>query len=109
MGLISVAAFKPKPGRETELMGVIADRLPLLQRLGLATMREPVLMRSRGGAVVQVSEWVSDEAVERAHQMPEVLELWRRFDACCEYVKLDALPEAGEDFAMFQALDTATT
>jgi len=56
MGLISVAAFRPKPGRERELLNVIADRLPLLRRLGLATNREPILMRSRDGTIVQVSE-----------------------------------------------------
>jgi hypothetical protein len=104
MGRVTIAAFKPKPGREMELLRVIADRLPLLRRLGLATGREHILMRSREGVIVEVSEWISDEAINKAHQTPEVLALWERFDACCVYVKLDTLAEAHEDFATFDAI-----
>src|SRR5215813_11492640 len=104
MGRITIAAFKPKPGSERELLGVIGDRLPLLRRLGLATQREHILMRSREGVIVEVSEWVSDEAIDKAHKTPEVLALWGRFDACCAYVKLDTLAETHEDFATFDAI-----
>jgi len=104
MGRISVAAFRPKTGMEDELRRVIADRLPLLRRLGMATEREPILMRSTEGVVIQVSEWTDDEAIARAHEAPEVLELWRRFDACCTCVRLDTLAESHDDFATFEAV-----
>jgi len=104
MGRITIAAFKPKPGREAELLSVIADRLPLLRRLGLATHREHILMRTRQGVIVEVSEWVSDQAIDKAHETPEVLALWNRFDACCAYVKLETLAEVHEDFATFDAI-----
>ena len=105
MGRITIASFRPKPGREGELLDVIRDRLPLLRRLGLATHREPILMRSRSGTIIQVSEWASDEAINQAHHLPEVLALWERFDACCSYVKLDTLEEAHEDFATFDSIE----
>ena len=105
MGLISVAAFRPKPGMEEELLRVIADRLPLLRRLGFATDREAVLMRSKHGVVIQVAEWVDDEAIRKAHETPEVLALWDRFNTCSDYVKLEAIAECREDFATFDALD----
>lgn len=104
MGQISMAAFMPKAGQESELLKVIADRLPLLRRLGMATDREPILMRSKDGVVIQVSEWVDDEAIRKAHETPEVLELWKRFDACSTYVKLDSLAESHDDFATFDAV-----
>lgn len=104
MGRISVAAFKPKAGKESELLQVITDRLPLLRRLGMVTDREPVLMRSKDGVIIQVSEWIDDEAIGKAHKTPEVLELWKRFDACSTYVKLDSLTESHEDFATFDAI-----
>ncbi len=104
MGRISVAAFKPKPGKENELLQVIADRVPLLWRLGYCTDREPILMRSRDGVIIQVSEWADDAAIEKAHETPEVLEMWQRFDACSAHVKLDALGEAHDDFATFDAI-----
>ena len=104
MGQISVAAFKPKPGQEDELLQVIADRLPLLRRLGLATDREPILMRSKDGVLIQISEWLDDEAIRMAHETLKVLELWQRFDACSTYVKLDSLTESHDDFATFGAI-----
>lgn len=105
MGRISIAAFRPKPGKEEALLEVIAERLPLLRRLGLATDRAPILMRSRDGVIVQVSEWCSEEAIEKAHETPEVLAMWKRFEACSEFVKLDALAEVRDEFATLEAID----
>jgi len=70
-----IAAFKPKPGKEEELRSVIADRLPLLRRLGLATDRVNVTMRSMSGVIRDGSEWVDDAAIERSHSTPEVADL----------------------------------
>lgn len=104
MPRITIAAFKPKPDHEAELMAVIADRLPLLRRLGLATDRPNITMRAHNGVIVDNSEWASEEAIERAHRTPEVLALWMRFEACCEFVKLDSLQEVHEMFATFEAV-----
>ena len=105
MGRISVAAFKPKPGKEAELARVLADRLPLLRGLGLATDRQDISMRSRDGVMIQISEWASDEAIRKAHESPDVLALWERFAACSDYVKLESLAECHEDFATFETVD----
>lgn len=104
MGQISVAAFRPLEGKEAELMAVIAERLPILRRLGMATDREPINMRSRDGVIISVSEWVDDDAITRAHSHPEVLAMWERFGACCEYVKLESISESQDDFATFEAV-----
>ncbi len=105
MGIISVAAFTPHPGKEKELLKVIADRLPLLRRLGMATDRKAIDMRSRDGVIIHVSEWTDAAAIDRAHQHPEVHALWARFEACSQYVSLGTLAEAAEDFACFEAID----
>jgi quinol monooxygenase YgiN len=104
MGQISIAAFRAKPGKDAEMLRVIDDRLPLLRRFGLATDRAEVRCRSKEGVVITISEWTSQEAIDRAHKTPEVLELWNRFWACCEFVKLDALPESRDAFATFDAI-----
>ena len=103
MGQIVIAAFKPKPGQEQELLQVIADRLPLLRKLGLSTDRKNITMRSKNGTLIDVSEWVDKDAIAQAHETPEVLELWKRFEACSEYVKLDSLDEINEEFATFES------
>ncbi len=105
MGKISVAAYRPRAGMEADLLAVLTDRLPLLRRLGLATDRPAVHMRSREGVLIEISEWVDDAAIDRAHHTPEVLALWDRFAACCTFVRLDALAEAHEDFATFAAIE----
>ena len=60
-------------------------------------------MRSRDGVLIQVSEWVDDEAIRRAHETPEVLRMWGEFEACSDYVKLDTLAETHDDFATFDS------
>ena len=109
MGQITIAAFKPKPGQEHALLEILADRLPILSQLGMVTDRKETLMRSREGIIIQVSEWTSVDAIGKAHETPEVLALWKSFDACCDYVKLDTLAETHEDFATFKAIDGGFT
>lgn len=104
MGVISVAAFRAKPGMDQDLEDVLRDRIPLLKKLGLGTDRPEINCRSKDGVVIHISEWTSHEAIDKAHQTPEVLALWDRFFACCEWVKLDSLPESHDDFASFEAL-----
>lgn len=102
-GQISIVACMPKAGKEAELRQVLADRLPLLRELGLATDRPEILMRSEAGALIQVSEWASEAAIDRAHREPRVLELWQRFDACCTFPPLNSLAETAGPFATFAA------
>lgn len=104
MGMISIAAFRPLAGKEEDLQRVIDERLPLLRRLGLATERREVRVRARSGVVVTISEWASQEAIDRAHRTPEVLALWNRFWACAEPVPLAVLEETAELFATFEAI-----
>lgn len=105
MGQIVIAAFKPKAGKEDELKQVIADRLPLLRQLGLAADRVNITMRSKNGTIIDVSEWVDDDAIKRAHETPEILDLWKRFDECSEYVKLESLDEINMEFACFESVE----
>lgn len=105
MGRISIAAFVPRDGMAPQLLQVIAERIILLRDLGLMTDRAPMLMRSASGIIIHVSEWASVEAIERAHESPDVHALWRRFEACSTYTPLSALPESCEDFATFESID----
>ncbi len=66
MGRISLAAFKPKPGKEDDLLKVVDDRVPLLRKLGMVTDRAPIGMRSSDGVILQVSESHDDFATFEA-------------------------------------------
>jgi len=100
MGEMVIAVLRPKPGCEDQLKDLARSHVPILRELGLATARAPVMMQNAEGVVLEVFEWV-DGGVGTAHNHPEVLQLWERYQAVSDYVKLVDLPEANELFAMF--------
>lgn len=104
MGDMVIVAYRPKPGCEQALLDLVRDHVPFLKKLGLATARDPVLMRARDGILVEVFEWQKD-AIEQAHNMPAVQELWAKYEKICEYVPLNQLPETNDMFAEFTAID----
>ena len=104
MGRIVIVAYRPKPGREDDLKALVRRHVGRLQELGLATGREPVVMESADGTVVEVFEWVSPEAVEAAHRDPEVQAMWGEFAEVCDYVPVGQLQEAGQLFSEFEPL-----
>ena len=99
-----LASFKPKPGQDGALLAVVREHVPTLQRLGLATERPSLVMRAADGTVVEAFVWRSAAAIEAAHSHPEVLAMWQRFEAACEYTSLKDLSEAQHPFAEFELL-----
>ncbi len=104
-GVCVIVAYRPKPGKEAELLELVRSRVPALRQEGLVTERAPAIMKSRDGTIIEVSEWKSREAIEAAHKNPNVLALWDKFFAICECVPLNTLPEAKDMFAGFEPLD----
>lgn len=102
-----IVAYRPKAGREDELLALTREHVPLLRRLGLATERPALAMRSKEGIVLEVFEW-REGAIDAAHANPDVLAIWQRFAAVCDYVPLGALPEAGELFARFEPINLSS-
>jgi quinol monooxygenase YgiN len=100
-GVCVIVAYRPKPGKEQELLELVRNRVPTLRKEGLVTDRVPTIVRSRDGTVVEVSEWKSQEAIDAAHRNPNVLAMWDKFFAICECVPLNTLPEAADMFAGF--------
>ncbi|GAP36204.1 hypothetical protein ABXN37_13685 [Piscinibacter sakaiensis] len=104
MGRTVICAYRPKRGHETELLGLVAEHLPLLQSRGLANGHAGCRMRAPDGTVVEVFQWRSAAAIEEAHGDPDVQALWARFARACDYVPLNTLPECSEMFAEFDPL-----
>jgi quinol monooxygenase YgiN len=104
-GIVVVVAYRPKPGRERELLDLVRSRVPTLRKEDLVTERVPVIMRAKDGTIIEVSEWKSDQAIEEAHKNPRVLAMWEEFFALCVCVPLKSVPEAGTMFAGFEPLN----
>ena len=101
-GVCVIVAYRPKPGKEHELLELVRNRVPTLRKEGLVTDRLPTIMCARDGTIVEVSEWKSREAIDAAHKNPNVLAMWEKFSAVCECVPLKTLPEADDMFAGFE-------
>lgn len=106
MARIVIAAYRPHTGKEEDLQALVAEHVPLLRSLGLATERPATVMRSGDGTLVEVFEWSSAEAIDLAHAEPAVVELWERFARVSDYCQLAALDEAKQMFAEFEPVAT---
>jgi hypothetical protein len=104
MGSISIACYKPRAGCEEPLLELVRDHLPPLRAEGLVTDRSSIVMRTADGTIIEVFEWVSQEAIAGAHQNPVVLDLWKRFEAVCFYETPANLPEFQRMFSHFEPI-----
>jgi hypothetical protein len=104
MGSISVACYKPRPGREEALLELVRNHLPPLRAEGLVTQRAPIVMRCADGTLIEIFEWVSQEAIAGAHQNPAVLELWKKFEAVCWYETPANIAEFQNMFSHFDPI-----
>jgi hypothetical protein len=98
-----IVAYKPKPGKEDDLLQLTREHIPLLRAEGLATDRPVTACQAQDGTIVEVFEWEAGGA-ERAHSNPAVLALWGRYAAACDFVPLATLSEASTIFASFTPL-----
>lgn len=105
MGNTVIVAYKPKPGQADNLKELMNTHLPRLKQAGLVRDKESYIMEAADGTIVEVFEWLSDEAVQQAHQNPAVLQMWSEYAEVCDYVQLNSLAEAGNLFASFTALN----
>ena len=99
-----IVAYRPKRGKENELVDLVRSRVPTLRNEGLVTNRKPTIARTRDGTIIEVSEWKSQEAIDAAHKNPNVLAMWNKFFAVCDCVPLNTLAEAKEMFAGFEPI-----
>ena len=104
-GVCVIVAYRPKPGKEAELLEVVRSRVPTLRKEDLVTDRAPVIMRAKDGTIIEVSEWKSHKAIDSAHKNENVWALWNKFFALCDCVPLKTVAETEEMFAGFEPID----
>ena len=102
MGVHVVAVYRPKAGMGDALLTETEQHVPLLRELGLATATPSLVLRATDGSIVEHFEWVSHDAIARAHEHPDVAAMWARYEACCTYGALADLPNADTLFAEFE-------
>ncbi|MDQ2919270.1 MAG: antibiotic biosynthesis monooxygenase [Verrucomicrobiota bacterium] len=98
-------AYRPKPGKEKDLLDLVHQRVPTLAKEGLVTDRKPAIMRAKDGTIIEVSEWKSRDAIEAAHKNENVGAMWNKFFELCECIPLRKVAETEEMFAGFEPLN----
>ena len=68
-----IVAYKPKPGKDADLIQLTREHIPLLHADGLATDHPATTCRAQDGTIVEVFEW-APSAAERVHSNPVVRE-----------------------------------
>ena len=91
--------------KDHALLAALKKHVSILQEEGLASDRPPIFMKSSHQEYIEVFEWKSSDAIERAHQNSKVQTLWQEFSACCTYETLSSLSESLDLFAEFETID----
>jgi hypothetical protein len=105
MGKIVIVGYKPKENKADALKELMKTHLPRLKQEGLVTDRASIIMEAGDGTIVEVFEWLSEEAIQNAHKNPAVLKMWDEYAEVCDYVPVGSLAEAGSLFSSFEPLD----
>lgn len=105
MGRFVIVAYRPKPGREAQLLAAVQKHLRVLAAESLITNKPGYVMRAQDGTIIEVFEWRSAEAIREAHGNASVQALWAEFGAACDYTPLSTLSEAQQMFAEFDSIE----
>ena len=100
-----IACYRPKPGQDDALYGLMLTHVATLRSIGLVTSRAPITMRAADGSFVEVFEWASPDAIRAAHTHPVVLAMWEEYGKVCDYVPVGSLAEAAQLFSEFSPVE----
>ena len=105
-----IAAYRPKPGKDSQLRRLIEQHRRALAAAHLITQRPTMLLRARSdGTVLEIFEWTSTKAADKAHQNPAIRAIWNKFTAIADFVPLSTVQEAGKVFSHFEAIPSSPT
>lgn len=100
-----IAAYRPKPGKDSELRRLVREHRVALDEARLVSARPTILLRARSdGTVLEIFEWASAKAADEAHQNPALRALWGRFARIADFIPLSAIQESDRAFSHFEAL-----
>jgi hypothetical protein len=104
MGRFVIVAYTPKPKKEKALLAAVKKHLLVLAEQKLITEKPGYVMRANDGTIIEVFEWRSSKAIEKAHSNTAVQALWKEFGAACTHTPLAKLEETSHMFAEFDSV-----
>jgi hypothetical protein len=104
---VSLSAYRPRPGREDELLPHLREEVATLRARGYITSRPaPICLTARGEYLV-IAEWATETSVDEAHADDVILEVWRRKKQLVEYIAPADLDQSDVPFASYDVLEDA--
>lgn len=105
MGRMVIVGYKPKVGKNEALKRLMHEHWAILKSQELVTDRASIMMEAADGTIVEVFEWLSEEAMSSAHTNPAVQKMWADYAEACDYVPIGELPESQQIFSEFTPLN----
>ena len=102
---IVFALYKPHDGKDADLRQILAEHVPTLRRLEMATDRQTVTVKSKNGTYVEIFEWSTPESAGLAHYHPEVAKVWEAMGKVADLAQLDSLEEIKGMFPHFEPVN----
>lgn len=106
-GLVVVCTYRVRAGSEEAFERLLQRHTPTLHSLGLITDAPAQVLRRTDSAeplYVELFEWSSADAAERAAEVPDVIAIWEPMAAACE--SRGGLP--GLEFPLFDRIAPQT-
>lgn len=104
MTRISFVLYRPRKGKDKELLQMLPSHFQILRSEGLITSRQVVGMKCGDGSIMVVMEWVSGEALENAPENPNVQKIWMEVDRVAAFDEPASLSELKMNFPDFEYL-----
>lgn len=105
MGTIVIAAYKAKPGKVKVLEQLLVLHTNVLRSLGYITEHSPYIMIAKGQNYLEVFEWMSEDAIKKAHEDPEVKALWDKLEEVAEVIAPATIEELSTPFKGFNRVE----
>ncbi len=100
-----IACYRPKPGKDVELLELMKTHLPVLREEGLVGDSPSLCGKAKDGTIVEVFCWKSQEAIDSAHSNPQVLAMWGRYAEVCDYIPVADVAGAKNLFSGLEPVD----
>jgi hypothetical protein len=94
--VLTHVTYRPKKGKENDLLTLVEKHWPVLNGLGLVTKDPATVYRAtdkRSGQVyfIEIFSWRDEKAPDIAHQTPDVMAVWETMGPVLDGLELAAL------------------
>lgn len=105
MSVMVIACYKPKPGKDEELLALTKTHLLALRAESLVGEGPSLCGRAKDGTIVEVFCWKSQDAIDAAHENPQVKAMWDKFGEVCDYTVIADVDGAKDLFTPLTPID----